>query len=195
MSEIDEKEIKDNQKELFQRIGGTEKFNAAQKQINLNLVQSHKHLEEKFEEKTAHLEESLSGKLLAMTEILSAKLEGIQATTSKTNGNVMRNREDISALQRNEIKLATISKDVGFLKETCGHQDIEIERLRDVVEPLKTAQRFPALVKYTVIGFLIIVVISIWGIIAIAKSAKNGIEKEYQQIEKTEQVKKPIKNN
>jgi len=193
MDSAGEKEIRDNQKEIFKRLGDTEKQNVAQVQINNNISQSHKFLEEKLEEKISHLEESLADKMLSMTEILSTQLKQIQLTTSKTNGNVLKNRDDIDTLQRNEVRFVEMSKDMESLKKTCDHQDDEIDKLRNIVEPIKTAQRFPQMIRYTIIGFIIVVIISMWGILAITKTAKNTIEEKLDiRIEKP--VEKPTTN-
>lgn len=153
----------EEKKEFYDKIAEADKFMAVQTQINDNLAKS-----------VENLEKNLLKEINSNYTLVFQKLEQIHIQTKKTNGNVIRNREDIDSLR--QISIET-SKDVEYMKDVNKEQDEELGRLKDVVEPIKVAQRFPQMVRYTVIGFALVVILSMWSMLGVVKSIKKEIHK------------------
>jgi hypothetical protein len=178
MNPEEERDFRNNQREIFNRLLDVEKLAAAQSEINNNLKESRKNLQEGLDQKIANLDRNLSGKIKGMTEIITGKLEQIHYETSKTNGTVIRNTANIAQLQANEVHIATLSKDVEYMKLFNEEQDIELGKLKDIIEPVKIAQKFPQIVKYTVIGFALIVIVSMWSMLGFTRQIKKEIQRQ-----------------
>lgn len=194
MSSEFEKEVRSNQRELFQRLNEVEKSGVAQEQINNAFTKSHEHLAVRFEEKLGHVEESFSNKLLSTTELLITKLNLIHDQTKKTNGSVAKHQDDIDCIQQNEVRVVTLGKDLEFIQRTMIEHDKQLEKLKDIVEPLRVAQRFPQTVRYTFIGFLFVVLASVWGILVLVRDVKKELKNQTNPKPQIEMIDKLDKN-